>query len=85
MNNSFIAPASIEEMLVELGDNENIIVVGDSEEERKNIYVPIGALDDSLDTSVANLIVIRENHKEKKISAEDAFALIQSSYLRTVV
>jgi len=81
MKNTFIAPETIEEMLEELGDNENIIVV---EGERK-LYVPVGAQDDSLDFTVANFIMLtRTEGTARNISAPDAFALIQSSYLRTV-
>lgn len=85
MHNILTPPKNIKEMLTELGDNENIIVVGTSEDDRKNIYVPLGALHDTFDTTVANLIMIRENHSSKRIGAEDAFALIERSYLRTVV
>lgn len=81
MHNTYIAPATIEEMLEELGNSENIIVL---EGERK-LYVPVGALDDSLETTCAKYIMITDGKESaQNISALEAFAQIQSSYLRTV-
>lgn len=82
MKNTFIAPASIEEMLTELGDNENIIVL----EGEKKLYVPVGAMDDSFDTTCARYIMLSTSHKDRgiNITPTKAFELIKSSYLRTV-
>lgn len=69
MKNTFIAPDSIEKMLEEL---EN--------------YVPIGAIDDSLEPTVAKHIMITDGKSSAyNITAPNAFDLINSSYLRTVV
>lgn len=81
MKNTFIAPETIEEMLEELGDNENIIVL---EGERK-LYVPIGASDDSFEPTCAKHIMITNGKTGAySISAPKAFDLVNSSYLRTV-
>ena len=54
VKNTHIAPASIESMLEELGENENIIVLTD---ERK-LYVPTGWSRDTFETTCANFIMI---------------------------
>ena len=82
MKNTVIAPDTIEKMLEELGNNENIIVL----KGEKKLYVPIGALDDSLEPTVAKHIMITDGKSSAyNITAPKAFDLINSSYLRTVV
>jgi len=80
MYNTHIPPETMDEMLYELGEKENIIVC----EDEKKLYVPVGAMQDTFETSYFNLIMLDCNGKIRKINAFKALDLILSSYVRTV-